>query len=325
MIRSLPAPWPLSNYLQPTPPPPCYSPRRVCTHWFNHPVSIHSRFLHKNPQDPEAVPGGFLTDVNPVRWFILQLLFPVCLLSQGCSDIILLVGKTLAVRPDWTITVQWHMEVVHNNIWPMSINPLRANYCHTWHMENHPFLWRRICRVRRIQVCMARKGLTTHHTESCLKSFPASCFSSVLIFLFGNVTLVLRPAGGDPWVDRPQKYFFEGLCFFEWTWPFWTPLKGFREESVWFKLRKRRRKVAPFLTPLGAARAARSADWLKIDKWENPNFDSTGSRQLVRTLRYALTLSSDVTCTSTHVRVSLVSPLHACRWACYWKRNSRQR
>ena len=39
-------------------------------------------------------------------------------------------------------------------------NPLRANYCHTWHMENHPFLWRRIRRVRRIQECMARKGLT---------------------------------------------------------------------------------------------------------------------------------------------------------------------
>ena len=39
------------------------------------------------------------------------------------------------------------------------LNPLRANYCHTWHMENHPCLWRRICRVRRIQVCMARKGL----------------------------------------------------------------------------------------------------------------------------------------------------------------------
>ena len=39
------------------------------------------------------------------------------------------------------------------------VNPLRANHCHTWHMENHPFLWRRIRRVRRIQVCMARKGL----------------------------------------------------------------------------------------------------------------------------------------------------------------------
>ena len=37
--------------------------------------------------------------------------------------------------------------------------PLRANYCHTLHMENHPCLWRRIRRVRRIQVCMARKGL----------------------------------------------------------------------------------------------------------------------------------------------------------------------
>ena len=41
----------------------------------------------------------------------------------------------------------------------LGINPLRANYCHTWHMENHPFLWKRIRRVRWIQVCMARKGL----------------------------------------------------------------------------------------------------------------------------------------------------------------------
>ena len=39
------------------------------------------------------------------------------------------------------------------------LNPSRANYCHTWHTENHPFLWRRIRRVRRIQVCMVRKGL----------------------------------------------------------------------------------------------------------------------------------------------------------------------
>ena len=48
------------------------------------------------------------------------------------------------------------------------------------------------------------------------------------------------------------------------------------------------------MTPLGAARAARSADWLKIDMWENPSFDSSGSRQLVGTLRCALSLSSDL-------------------------------
>ena len=35
----------------------------------------------------------------------------------------------------------------------------------------------------------------------------------------------LRPAGGDPEVDRQQKYFFDGFCFFEWTWPFWIPLR----------------------------------------------------------------------------------------------------
>ena len=80
---------------------------------------------------------------------------------------------------------------------------------------------------------------------------------------------------------------------------------------MWFKLRKTRRKVAPFLTPLGAARAARSADWLKIDMWENPSFESSGSRQLVGTLRCAL-LYSPLTCTSTHVRSSLACLSSAC-------------
>ena len=148
------------------------------------------------------------------------------------------------------------------------------------------------------------------------------CHGSFFYFFF-NLIFFLRSAGGDPGIDRQQKYFFDGLCFFEWTWPFWTPLKAFHEEAVWFKQRKTRRKVAPFLTPLGAARAALSADWLKIDRWENPSFDWSGSRQLVGTLRCAL--HSPLTCTSTHVRVSLVSPLHAYRWSCYWKRSSRQR
>lgn len=26
----------------------------------------HGRFLHKNPEDPSEVPGGFLSDLNPV-------------------------------------------------------------------------------------------------------------------------------------------------------------------------------------------------------------------------------------------------------------------
>ena len=43
---------------------------------------------------------------------------------------------------------------------------------------------------------------------------------------------------------------------------------------------------------MGAARAGRSADWLKKDTWENPSFDLSGSRPLVGTLRCALSLSS---------------------------------
>ena len=30
----------------------------------------------------------------------------------------------------------------------------------------------------------------------------------------------LRPAGGDPGLDHLQRYFFDSLCFLEWTWPF---------------------------------------------------------------------------------------------------------
>ena len=67
---------------------------------------------------------------------------------------------------------------------------------------------------------------------------------------------LLRPAGGDPGLDHLQKYFFDGLFFLEWTWPFWNPWKTFHEKNVWFKQRKTRRKVVPSLTPFGAARAA---------------------------------------------------------------------
>ena len=66
----------------------------------------------------------------------------------------------------------------------------------------------------------------------------------------------LRPAGGDPGLDHLQKYFFDSLCFLEWTWPFWNPWKTFHGKNVWFKQRKTRRKVVPSLTPFGAARAA---------------------------------------------------------------------
>ena len=58
----------------------------------------------------------------------------------------------------------------------------------------------------------------------------------------------LLSAGGDPGLDHLQKYFFDSLCFFEWTWPFWNPWKTFREKNVWFKQRKTRRKVVPSLT-----------------------------------------------------------------------------
>ena len=69
------------------------------------------------------------------------------------------------------------------------------------------------------------------------------------------------------------------------------PMEAFLEEAVWFKQRKTRTKVALFLTPVDAARAA-SQQSGKIDMWENPSFDGSGSKQLVGTLQCALSLSS---------------------------------
>ena len=72
------------------------------------------------------------------------------------------VANTRRQEKMFAIFFFWNIEGKGKLKWDANhsfLNPLRANYCHTWHMENHPFLWRRIRRVRRIQVCMARKGL----------------------------------------------------------------------------------------------------------------------------------------------------------------------
>ena len=167
----------------------------------------------------------------------------------------------------------------------------------------------RFCVQLCIETLCKRPTLVAHLTnfsfEFFYKNFHRRCLSTSSIpwckkvkndqkLKSGGGGPALRPTGGDPGVDCQQNNVLTVCVFFEWTWPFWTPLKAFREEAVWFKQRKTRRKVTPFLTPLGAARAACSADWLKIDMWENPSFDSSGSRQLVGTLRCTLSLFSDL-------------------------------
>ena len=50
-------------------------------------------------------------------------------------------------------------------------------------MENHPFLWRRIRRVRRIQVCMARKGLNSLFNQTSLRQ-PIYAWPNQLMMAF---------------------------------------------------------------------------------------------------------------------------------------------
>ena len=65
-------------------------------------------------------------------------------------------------------------------------------------------------------------------------------------------------------------FFFDSLCFFEWTWPSWNPWKAFREETVWFKQRKACSKVAPFLLVRLLSGLARNRHVGKIQlKWVN--------------------------------------------------------
>ena len=47
---------------------------------------------------------------------------------------------------------------------------------------------------------------------------PSTLRLRIKISLFAFIPL--RPAGGDPGLDHLQKYFFDSLCFLEWTWPF---------------------------------------------------------------------------------------------------------
>ena len=117
------------------------------------------------------------------------------------------------------------------------INPLRANYCHTWHMANHPCLRRRIRRVRRIQVCMARKGLSSqqepyHHHRSSVPncttiSVMFSCFHKLHNFFCFN-PIQGRGGGAHCAPPPPQvnflkylqnalSYWVESFLLFKWT------------------------------------------------------------------------------------------------------------
>ena len=54
-----------------------------------------------------------------------------------------------------------------------------------------------------------------HTLKSVVVNPKTDCQFEKMVFLRS-----LRPAGGDPGLDHFQKYFFDSLCFLEWTWPF---------------------------------------------------------------------------------------------------------
>ena len=108
-------------------------------------------------------------------------------------------------------------------------------------------------------------SICTTELWDALKSFILTSFK-IKVALFPKIVSLdtLRPAGDDPGVDRPQRIFLMVCVSLSELGPS-DPIKSFRGDAVWFKQRKTRRIVAHFWTPLGADRAVRSADWLKID------------------------------------------------------------
>ena len=142
------------------------------------------------------------------------------------------------------VMFHFHLQNIGNHRW---FSPCWKRTCHVFEVDqDSPLcrLWSACCEVNKLTISNRR---VSHGL-----GWPANAILFLTI-VKGNQ---LRPAGGDPGLDHLQKYFFDSLCFLEWTWPFWNPWKTFHEKNVWLKQRKTRRKVVPSLTPFGAARAA---------------------------------------------------------------------
>ena len=84
--------------------------------------------------------------------------------------------------------------------------------------------------------------------------------------------------------------------------------------------KKNKEESCSFLDAIGRRSCGSLSGLTKIDMWKNPSFDSSGSRQLVDSLRCALSLSSNLHFNSRSSLACLSSELldlHAYRWACY--------
>ena len=158
-------------------------------------------------------------------------------------------------------------------------------------------------------------------------SMNMTCVYACLFEAVCDVTTVpspLKARGWWPLSRSSTKIFFWRFVFLWVNLALLNPIERFSWRVCVVEATKKEEESCSFLDAIGRRSCGPLSRLTKNRQVGKPKLRS---RQLVGTLRYALTLSSDVTCTSTHVRVSLVSPLHAYRWACYmyWKRSSRQR
>ena len=114
----------------------------------------------------------------------------------------------------------------------------------------------------------------------------------VLIIVGLSCQLILRPTGGDPGLDHLQKYFFDSLCFLQWTWPIWNPWKNFPWENCVIKATKNKAKSCSFFDAIQRCSCGPSADWLNIDGRENPVDVSTLVTGRCAAVRFAAPSSS---------------------------------
>ena len=111
-----------------------------------------------------------------------------------------------------------------------------------------------------------------------------------------------------PWNRSSTKIFFWRFVFLWVNLALLNPIKIFSWRGCVVQATKNKEESCSLLDAIGRRSCGPLSGLAKIDMWENPSFDSSGSRQLVGTLRCALSLSS-------HLRFNSRSSL-ACLLLC---------
>ena len=137
-----------------------------------------------------------------------------------------------------------------------------------------------------------------------------------------NYTVVFKARGWWPRNRSSTKMFFWRFVFLWVNLALLNPIKSFWWRGCVVQATRNREESCSFLDAIGRRSCGPLSGLAKNTHVGKPKLRL---KRIETAGRYATVHFALSTCTWTHVRVLLVSPLHAYRLACYWKRSSRQR